>query len=1052
MTLLEWTPEKSTATEYFGKLLDRHNDGASESDIRMAFRDFLIRTGIAADESEISSETSPSADSALKVDLYIRNTYVEFKRGILTAGAVNPDHIAQLDEYIMESARAGAGIQNGILTDGKNYLKRSVGDRAGPLAAGGGHAVFSNPAQGNRLYEYLHEIIDTAASGLAPNKANLEKRFGADSAAFRTAAALLSRAHSDNRDNPTVAVKRKLWRDLLQVALGEDSVDDSEDNDWLFVRHTYLTSLVAVIVQANFEMDVARHADDNPADLLNGETLRQATMLKGIIESDLFTWPLEVGETEYLRTIAAQVARFNWSQDSGELAATLYQSAIEPDERKRMGEYYTPAWLADSIVRELIADPANARALDPACGSGAFIAAAVRHVIANTADSPPQERLAKLQENIAGIDLHPVAVQLAKATWVMSALPVIKAARAAGGVGEIAAPVYLGDSLQLRYDNSRLSAQGYIEIRTGESVDEAAGEIVFQAPLKLARQADRFDALMLAVADAIERGDDTNRVLDERGIAGDERKPLETTIAGMKALRAVGRDHVWAYYLRNMTRPAAIADRKVDAIIGNPPWLAYNQSAGIVRAELRALSQDLYRIWAGGKNAPNQDISTLFFCRVMDLYLKPGGLIGMVMPHSALRSGQHLKWRLGFYQAKRRQRGETERAIAADFGVKRAWDLANLTPNDFFPITSGVAFARFSGGWGDVEHRRKFAKPLAPGEVEIWRGETGSPQAERAVAKLIHDDGEFHSPYAEIAKRGADIFDRRLYFVSTQPNENMLAIPNTLVTQPIIRRDDKKDYAVDRLRGFVVDCDNVFDVYLGESIAPYVALAPRTAVLPASKAAMSAPLDAAGALDKQSLPPNMRARWEIMERLWDANKKPTDRKTLFENLNWVNKFTAQLAALRALPPSAVRLAYATSGRPTAAIIADGEAIMDTTTYQVICRDMDEAHYLMAIINSVTLEDAVEPFRPTGRFGKGGARHVHKHLWKLPIPRYDPSDAAHAALSALGESAAQSASARVAAMDNRSVARVRRELRERWQPNDADCVEIEKAVAGLLGGG
>lgn len=150
MTLLEWTPEKSTATEYLGKLLDRHNEGASESDIRMAFRDFLIRTGIAADESEISSETSPSADSALKVDLYIRNTYVEFKRGILTSGAVNADHIAQLDEYIMESARAGAGIQNGILTDGKNYLKRSVGDRVSPLAAEGAHAVFSNPAQGRR--------------------------------------------------------------------------------------------------------------------------------------------------------------------------------------------------------------------------------------------------------------------------------------------------------------------------------------------------------------------------------------------------------------------------------------------------------------------------------------------------------------------------------------------------------------------------------------------------------------------------------------------------------------------------------------------------------------------------------------------------------------------------------------------------------------------------------------------------------------------------------------------------------------------------------------
>ncbi len=1053
MTLLEWTHEKTTASAYLGKMLDRHNAGASESDIRMAFRDFLLQTGIAADESEIATETSPAADSALKVDLHIRNTYVEFKRSILAGSAIGSDHIAQLDEYIFENARAGDGIQNGILTDGKNYLKRTLGDRDRALPESAVHVAFDSPAQGHRLYEYLHAIIDTQASGLAPSKENLEKRFGLESPAFETAAALLKRAHDDHRGNPTVAVKRKLWKDLLQVALGEDSVSDPDKADWLYVRHTYLTSLVALIVQARFGIDVRRHADDSPAALLGGEILRRATGLKGIIESDLFTWPLEVGETQYLRTIAAQTARFDWEKGVEDLAAVLYQNAITADERKRMGEYYTPAWLADSIVRELIADPANTRALDPACGSGTFIGAAVRHIIDATPDAPPQERLAKIQENIAGIDLHPVAVQLAKAAWVISGHPVIAAAREAGFADEIIAPVYLGDSLQLRYDNSRLSAAGYIEIRTGETMDDAKGEIVFQAPLKLARQADKFDALMLAVADAIEKGDDTSRLLDDFEIAGDERKPLETTIAGMKELRAVGRNHVWAYYLRNMTRPAVIANRKVDAIIGNPPWLAYNQSAGIIREELKALSQDLYRIWAGGKNAPNQDISTLFFCRAMDLYLKPGGAIGMVMPHSALRSGQHLRWRLGFYQAKRGGRGETERAISADFGVKRPWDLANLTPNDFFPITACVAFARFSGGWGDVEDRAKFAQPLAPGEVEIWRGETGSPQAERKIANLIHDDGEFHSPYAELARRGADIFDRRLYFVSARPQTGMLARPNMLETAPETRGDDKKKYGVERLRGFVVDADNVFDVYLGESIAPYAALAPRTAVLPASVSEMSVPLDAAGGLDKQALNPNMRDRWEIMEELWDANKKPTDRKTLFENLNWLNKLTAQLSALRGMPPGAVRVAYAASGRPTAAIIADGKALADTNLYQIICRDADEAHYLMAIINSVTLEDAVEPFRPTGRFGKGGARHVHKHLWKLPIPRHDPNDPAHAALSALGKSAAKSAQALAAGMGERAATpKIRRELRDKWQRTDADCAAIERAVGGLLGVG
>ena len=105
---------------------------------------------------------------------------------------------------------------------------------------------------------------------------------------------------------------------------------------------------------------------------------------------------------------------------------------------------------------------------------------------------------------------------------------------------------------------------------------------------------------------------------------------------------------------------------------------------------------------------------------------------------------------------------------------------------------------------------------------------------------------------------------------------------------------------------------------------------------------------------------------------------------------------------------------------------------------------------MAIINSAALDDAVEPFRPTGRFGKGGARDLHKHLRKLPIPRCDPSNAAHAALAELGESASRAAAERVAAMGSSpTVAKTRRELRE-WQRENATARAIEGAVGAALG--
>ena len=1059
--------DNPAADEYLGKLLERHRLGASENDLRSAFRDFLLHTGIAKDANEITTETGPASGSLSRVDLYLRNTYVEFKRSILKAGEIDPAAIEQLDGYLMENARAGGGIRNGLLTDGMNYLKRSVGDHRrniSDLEVKKAAREFSRAQQGSRLYEYLYGIIDTQATAIAPSPAMLTRHFGADSEVFKTATALLTEAHQQRRSHPTVAVKRKLWQDLLQVAVGQNSVDDSPASDGLYVRHTYLTALVALIVQAHFGIEVERYAADEPDNLLNGEILRQHTGLKDLTESALFNWTMEAGEKSYLGVIAGEVARFDWEQNADGLAAALYESAIDQRERKRMGEYYTPRWLAQAIADELITDPVNTRVLDPACGSGTFIEAAVQRLIAHSAGLPPGRRLKLLQENVIGVDLHPVAVQLAKTTWVIASDKIIKEARAAGqSDGPITAPIHLGDAMQLRYDNSELDAQGYITLDSREKLEGQRDSIRFQIPLSQARQTENFDKLMLDISRIVELGDDAGRVLDAYGITDPaERQPMETTIAQMRALRDVGRNHVWAYYLRNMTRPAVIAEQKVDLIIGNPPWLTYNWSADIIREELRSLSENRYRIWAGGKYASTQDVAALFYLRAVELYLKANGKIGMVMPHSALRTGQHLKFRSGYYETKR-ERGSraAKQALSLDFSVKTPWDLDNLEPNTFFPIAASVVFARLPGYRGDAKLHQSAAKPLAPGQVEIWSGPTGTWQVQRDVTRLIHDDGAFRSPYAAYATEGPSIRDSRLFFVSASPNENRMAPPDTYMTFPRKGDLDKKTYGVELLEKQIVDGDNLFKVYLGESLAPYVVLSSLTAALPASKATMTIPLDHSGCpgwpdgefvqhtaceVDRQELNENMRARWKKMEWLWEENRAEIETKSLSQRLNYHNILSNQLAYLRDPGDRPVRIAYTTSGQPTAALIEDGQAIVDEKLYQVTCRDTDEAYYLLAIINSEALAKAVKPFCPTNWARK--IRHLHKHLWKLPIPAYDAANARHAELSRLGQLAAQE----VAARAEKGLGVGRAELRNDWQPLSPTAQAIEAAVSQLLAAG
>ena len=86
------------------------------------------------------------------------------------------------------------------------------------------------------------------------------------------------------------------------------------------------------------------------------------------------------------------------------------------------------------------------------------------------------------------------------------------------------------------------------------------------------------------------------------------------------------------------------------------------------------------------------------------------------------------------------------------------------------------------------------------------------------------------------------------------------------------------------------------------------------------------------------------------------------------------------------------------------------------------------------------------------------RHLHKHLWKLPIPRYDPSNETHAKISRLGRAAAKSATGRISALKGQNEAseligsKVRSELRRKWQKQDPACRAIEKAVEELLESG
>ena len=111
--------------------------------------------------------------------------------------------------------------------------------------------------------------------------------------------------------------------------------------------------------------------------------------------------------------------------------------------------------------------------------------------------------------------------------------------------------------------------------------------------------------------------------------------------------------------------------------------------------------------------------------------------------------------------------------------------------------------------------------------------------------------------------------------------------------------------------------------------------------------------------------------------------------------------------------------------------------------------MREANYLLAIINSNILFEAVASLMTKGQFG---ARHLHKHLWKLPIPEFSPHEPLHVDISDAGQAAADGATEQLSRLrrerDRVTVTIARRELRK-WLADSEEGRAVETLVSELL---
>ena len=170
-----------------------------------------------------------------------------------------------------------------------------------------------------------------------------------------------------------------------------------------------------------------------------------------LVDDDFFHWLRNPAAEKLLAAtwerILSHLTEYDLSRVREDVLKGVYQQLIDPKDRHDLGEYYTPDWLCERIVAELLPAHDYKAVLDPSCGSGSFLRAAIAHFLRQNPDGTDNERLRLILRNVQGIDIHPVAVTIARATYVLALGKLVNSARK-----PLQIPVYLADSLFLPRD------------------------------------------------------------------------------------------------------------------------------------------------------------------------------------------------------------------------------------------------------------------------------------------------------------------------------------------------------------------------------------------------------------------------------------------------------------------------------------------------------------------------------------------------------------------------------------------------------------------------
>ena len=414
------------------------------------------------------------------------------------------------------------------------------------------------------FYYWLDRFLFREEKQKATLKA-IEEAFGYQSKVFIECYREMHACFKQAKKFGEVQVSFEQWEKFLSIAYGQ-----FEAKEEVFIIHSYLSVFAKMLAYSVISND--DYIDDNELKSILDGTIFHRYNIRNFVENDFFHWVVSDRNFKNLkktfRLIAQEISSFDFNNVDEDILKGVYQELIDIDTRHSLGEYYTPDWLCERIVEEFQLT-AKDRVLDPACGSGSFLRAAI-HRIKNL---NPTISVEEINNHIFGIDIHPLSVQIAKTTLLLALGKEIINAKQ---------PVYLNIILA----NTLLAPEGVKDLFGKEFLLNIDKE-KFKLNTQILEDVNLFDDA-LEICDELAEQTQGSKKEDEITLENILRKRLKAhqltqqiidsfykVYTALKSVKEKGRDSIWKFIVQNLYKPYFLSG-KFDFVIGNPPWFTYS--------------------------------------------------------------------------------------------------------------------------------------------------------------------------------------------------------------------------------------------------------------------------------------------------------------------------------------------------------------------------------------------------------------------------------------------------------------------------------------------